>query len=110
EALEAPAFGEPFGDQSVDFGPAGVSPDDDVIKEVALCRVIDLILDRRPEPVIVEFLEQSRQRRAFHFLLVERLDGGKPGGGTRTGTRLGHQPSALAAASPARKGPSAAAT
>ena len=47
--------------------------------------MILLVLDRRAEPVVVEFLEQAGQRRAFHVLLVQRLDGGEPGGGTRTG-------------------------
>src|SRR5689334_14595027 len=68
------------------------------------------VLDRRPEAVIVEFLEQPRDRRPFHVVLVERLDGGEPRGGTGKRAGLGHCAGALAAACAARKGPSAAAT
>ncbi len=59
--------------------------------------MILLVLDGRAEPVVVELLEQAGQRRAFHVLLVQRLDGGEPGGGTRTGAG-GHRRQRLAAA------------
>src|SRR5205085_3506118 len=45
-----------------------------------------------------------------HLLLVERLDCGEAGGGTRTGAGLAHAAGALAGADAARKGSSAAAT
>jgi hypothetical protein len=39
----------------------------------------------RAEPVVVKFLQQPRERRVFHLLLVERLDGCKAGGGAGSG-------------------------
>ena len=107
EPFEGPAFGEAAGDQAVDLLAARVGAGDDVVEEVAFGLVIGRVLDRRAEPVIVEFLEQAGERRAFHLLLVERLDRGEASGGTRTGTGLGHCAGALAAAWAARKGSSA---
>src|SRR5215471_14098139 len=72
--------------------------------------MIGLVLDGRPKTVIVKFLQQARRRRTLHLLLVERLHGGEARGGTRTGSSLGHLAGAVAAAWPARKGSSAAAT
>src|SRR4051794_19799864 len=68
------------------------------------------VLDGRAEPVIVEFLDQARQRRAFHLLLVKRLDRGKARGGTRSGPGLAHAAGAVASTWAARKGSSAEAT
>ena len=99
EPLEAPALGEAIADQAVDLGAAGVGAGDDVVEEVMLGVVIAGVLDRRAKPMIVEFLEQPGQRRALHLLLVQRLDGGEAGGGTRTGTGLAHAAAAVAAAS-----------
>ncbi len=60
---------------------------DDIVEEDLLGLGIGRVLDRRAEPMIVELMEQLRQRRAFHFHLVERLHGGEPRG--RAGLRAG---------------------
>jgi hypothetical protein len=57
-----------------------------VTGEVALGLVILLVLDRRAEPVVVEFLQQARERRALHLLLIQRLHGGEPRGGAGLGS------------------------
>jgi hypothetical protein len=44
---------------------------------------VGVSLDRRTQPVNMEFMDQARGRRSFHFLLVQRLHGGEPGGGAR---------------------------
>ena len=87
EPLEAPALAEPGGDQRIELGAAGVDAADDVVEEALLGLGIGGVLDRRSEPVLVELVEQAGQRRAFHLHLVERLDGGEPGGGA--GERAG---------------------
>src|SRR5438270_6181097 len=110
QPFEAPTLGKPSADQAVDFGAPGVGASDDIVEEILLRLVIAGILDRRPEPVIVKFLEQPGQGRALHLLLVERLNCGEAGGGSRTGTGLAHAGAALASVLAARKGPSAAAT
>ena len=69
---------------------ARVGAGHDVVEEIALGVMILRVLDHRAEAVIMEFLEQAGQRRALHFLLVERLHGGKPRRGARTGTGLAH--------------------
>jgi hypothetical protein len=66
----------------VDLRFPGVRTGDDVVEEVDLRLVLLLVLDCRAEPMIVEFLEQTAKGRAFHFLLVQRLDCGEPRGGT----------------------------
>jgi hypothetical protein len=49
-------------------------------------------LDRCSKPVVVEFLQQLRKRGALHILLVQRLDGGKTGSGSGSGSvRNGHR-------------------
>src|SRR5918998_2084142 len=111
EALEAPALGEPGADRRVDLHAAGRDAGHDIVEEFALSVDILRVLDQRPEAVIVEFLEQPGDRSRLHFLLVQRLDRGEAGRGTRAGTGgTGHQAAAVAAACPARKGPSASAT
>ena len=96
EPLERPALGQPLADQHVDLRAAGVRAAHDIVEEVALGRVILGVFDRRSEAVVVEFLDQPRRRRALHVLLVERLDGGEAGRGTRTGT-VAHRVERLAA-------------
>ena len=104
EPLERPAFGQALGDQRVDLGAPRVGAGDDIVEEVALGVMIMRVLDHRAEPMVVEFLEQARDRRALHLLLVERLDGGEPGGGARTGAGLGHRLGHVAAALSRKEG------
>src|SRR4249919_2765911 len=110
EPFETPALGEAVCDHRVYFLATSVGAAHDIIEEADLGIVIGRVLDGRAQSVVVELGKQSRQRRAFHLLLVERLDGGKARSGTRTGTGLSHEALAVAAACPARKGSSADAT
>src|SRR6185369_5236987 len=110
EPLQRPAFGQPPADQSVDVVAPRVGAGHEVVEEIALGVVILLVLDGRPEPMLVELVEQARQRRALHLLLVKRLDRREAGGGARTGSNVTHAAGAIAGASSARKGSSAAAT
>src|SRR3546814_20510123 len=68
-----------------------------IVEEIDLrVRIFD-ILDRRAEAVMVEFVEQGRERSLLHLLLVKRLHGGEPRGGPRfraggcVGHRRGHR-------------------
>ena len=65
--------------------PAGVGAAHHVVEEIDLGLGIFDAVDRRAEPVLVEFVEQGGDRRRLHLLLVERLDGGEPGGGAGEG-------------------------
>src|SRR5947199_170559 len=108
EPIEAPAGGEAFGDQAVDLLAAGVGASDDIVEEIALGVVIARVLDGRSQPMLVELMKQSGQRRALHLLLVERLDRREAGRGARTGTGtgtgFGHWAGAVAAGWRTRKG------
>jgi hypothetical protein len=42
--------------------------------------MIGLVLDRRSEAVLVEFVEEPLEGSSLHLLLVERLDGSEPRG------------------------------
>src|SRR5437868_12479802 len=112
EPLETPTLGQALGDQRIDVAPARIDAAHDIIEKIALGLVIAGVFDRRPQTVIVEFLDQARDRRPLHLMLVKRLDRGEARGGTRTGTgtSLGHAAGALAFVCPARKGASACAT
>src|SRR5438045_745525 len=110
EPVEGPTLREPLADQRIDLVAARAGPSDDVVEEIALGRMVLSVLDRGSEPVVVEFLQQAREGRAFHVLLVQRLDGGEASRGTRTGTGLAHAAGALAVAAAARKGRRAVAT
>ncbi len=75
EPFERPPLRQPGADQRVDLLAAGVRAADDIVEEVALGGVIMLVLDHRAEPMVVEFLEQARDGRLLHLLLIDRLDG-----------------------------------
>src|SRR4051794_29682927 len=98
EAFESPALGQPRGDGPVDVGAARIHPSHDVIEKVPLRVMILRILDHPAEPVIMEFLDQAGQRRAFHLVLVQRLDRSEARRGTREGPGLAHSAGAVALA------------
>ena len=47
--------------------------------------MIGHVLDGRAQAMLVELVQQQRQRRAFHFLLVKRLHGSEAGSGASLG-------------------------
>src|SRR6185312_3187171 len=97
-------------DQRIDLPATRIGAHHDIVEKLPLGLVIGLVLDCRPKAMIVKFLEEAGEGSALHLLLVKRLNGREARGGTRTGAGLGHCAAALAAACPARKGRSAAAT
>ena len=60
---------------------AGVGAAHQIVEEIDLGLGIFDAVDRRAEPVVVEFVEQRGDRDRLHLLLIERLHGGEPGGG-----------------------------
>ena len=85
----AQPLGELGRDQRVDLVAARIDALHEIVEEIDLGLGIFGILDRRAEPVLVEFVEQRRERRAFHLLLIQRLDGGEPRGGAGPGAGVG---------------------
>ena len=53
----------------------------DIVEEIDLGLGIFDVLDGRAEPVVVEFVEQVRERSPLHLVLIERLHRGEPRGG-----------------------------
>ena len=93
EPLERPAAGEPRGDRRVDLGAARVRALHDIVEEAGIGLGIFGVLDRRAEPVLMEFMEQRGNPGALHLMLVERLDGGEARGGAgfRSGGGARHE-------------------
>ena len=58
---------------------------DEIIKKRDLCLLILIIFNLRAEPMVVKFLQQSRDWCLFHVMLEQGLDGSQPGGGTGGG-------------------------
>ena len=81
EPGQRPALGELAGDQRVQLLAAGVDAAHEIVEEIDLGFGIFDIVDGGAEPVVMEFVQQRRERRPLHLLLVERLHGGEPGGG-----------------------------
>ena len=84
EPVNRPAFGKVRGNQRINFIAARVNAFDNIVEEIDFGIGIGRIFNRRAQPVLVEFVEQRRERRCFHFLWVERLHSSKAGGGTGT--------------------------
>ena len=81
EPLQPPAFCQLAGKQFVQLVAAGVGAFHHVVEEGDFGLGVLVALNLRAEPVAVKFIEQLRERRAFHVDLIKRLDGSEPRGG-----------------------------
>ncbi len=86
ETVERPALGQLALDHHVDLAHRACTPFTMSVEEIDIGIGIFDILDGRADAVIVEFVEQRRQRSLFHVMLIKRLNGGKARGGARLGT------------------------
>ena len=70
EPGEVPALGQLRGDGGVDLVEAGGGALHDIVEEIDLGLGIFRVLDRRAEPVLVEFVQQRGDGGALHVMLV----------------------------------------
>src|SRR3546814_10831866 len=77
---KGPALGQPSLYQAIDLGPSLVHTGNDVVEEITLRIGIGNVLDCLAETMFVKFMQQDRERRALHILLIKRLNRGKAGG------------------------------
>ena len=85
EPVERPAGREARGDQRVELVDPRRGTLNDIVEERDLGIGVFDVLDRRAQPVLVEFVQQNGDRRRFHLALIQCLDGGKSGGGAWRG-------------------------
>src|SRR5690606_34684881 len=92
EPVEPPVVRQPLGKQRVDLLLARDDTADHVVEELDLGAYVLRVLDLLAEAVLVELVEQARERGALHLALVQRLDCREAGSGaaTRAGRGLAH--------------------
>ena len=85
EPVHRPAAREPRDDRRVDFVRARKHALHDIVEKGNVGIGIFGVLDDRADAVLVELVDELRDRRRFHLVLVERLHGGEAGGGAGLG-------------------------
>src|SRR3546814_11448746 len=75
--LHRPAAGEPSADRGVDLVGPRQRALHDIVEERHIRVGIFGVLDDRADAVLVEFVDERRDRRALHLVLIARLPGGE---------------------------------